>query len=115
MTLHHMRGALALMGTDQFRPMIDRLYRALHVENQVIDDPANMAKLLGEVGIDPQEFMVKISDPAIKDQLKANTQSAFERGAFGAPTFFIGDTMHFGQDRLWMVAEDLGTNIHDAA
>lgn len=115
MTLHHMRGALALMGTDQFRPMIDRLYRALHVENQVIDDPANMAKLLGEVGIDPQEFMAKISDPAIKDQLKANTQSAFDRGAFGAPTFFIGDTMHFGQDRLWMVAEDLGTNIHDAA
>lgn len=115
MTLHHMRGALALMGTDQFRPMIDRLYRALHVENQVIDDPANMAKLLAEVGIDPQEFMAKISDPAIKDQLKANTQGAFERGAFGAPTFFIGDTMHFGQDRLWMVAEDLGTNIHDAA
>ena len=103
MTLHHMRGALALMGTDQFRPMIDRLYRALHVENQVIDDPANMAKLLGEVGIDPQEFMAKISDPAIKDQLKANTQSAFDRGAFGAPTFFIGDTMHFGQDLCWEI------------
>ena len=35
-------------------------------------------------------------------------------GAFGAPTYFIGDRMHFGQDRLWMVAEDLGTTIHDA-
>ena len=29
-------------------------------------------------------------------------------------SFFVGDTMHFGQDRLWMVAEDLGTTIEDA-
>ena len=115
MTLHHMRGAVALLGTDQFRPFVTRMYQALHVENQVIDDPANMASLLGEMGIDPQEFMAKISDQAIKDKLKANTDSAHERGAFGAPTFFVGDNMHWGQDRLWMVAEDLGTNIHDAA
>lgn len=115
MTLHHMRGALALLGDEKFRAYGDRLYRALHVENEVIDDPANMARLLGEVSIDPQDFMARIGDPAIKDKLKENTQGAFERGAFGAPTFFVGDNMHFGQDRLWMVAEDLGTTIHDAA
>ena len=115
MTLHHMRGAVALLDDPLFVPYVTRLYRALHAENQVIDDPANMGKLLSEIGIDPQEFMGRIGDQAIKDQLKANTDSAHERGAFGAPTFFIDDTMHFGQDRLWMVAEDLGTTIHDAA
>ncbi len=115
MTLHHMRGAVALLDDEKFEAYVTRLYRALHVENQVIDDPANMAKLLMELDIDPQEFMARIGDPAIKDKLKENTESAHARGAFGAPTFFVGDTMHFGQDRLWMVAEDLGTSIHDAA
>lgn len=114
MTLHHMRGAVALLGESVFEPYVTRMYRALHAENQVIDDPANMATLLGEVGIDGQDFMARIGDQAVKDRLKANTDSACARGAFGAPTFFIGDTMHFGQDRLWMVAEDLGTTLQDA-
>ena len=35
-------------------------------------------------------------------------------GVFGAPSFFVDGVMHFGQDRLWMVAEDLGTSIHAA-
>lgn len=114
MTLHHMRGALALLDDEKFRAYGDRMYRAMHVENKVIDDPATMGALLAEIGIDGGDFMARIGDQAIKDQLKANTQAAFERGAFGAPTFFVGDSMHWGQDRLWMVAEDLGTTIHDA-
>ena len=43
----------------------------------------------------------------VKDLLKRNTEEAGERGAFGAPTFFIGDSMHFGQDRLRWVEQDL--------
>jgi len=62
----------------------------------------------------PDTFMARASDPAIKDKLKQNTDDAVARGVFGAPTFFVGDTMHFGQDRLFMVAEDLGTSIHEA-
>lgn len=115
MTLHHMRGAVALLGGAEFEPYVTRMYRALHAENQVIDDPDNMGRLLGEVGIEPQQFMARISDQAVKDRLKANTDDVCARGGFGAPTFFIGDTMHFGQDRLWMVAQDLGTDIHEAA
>ena len=40
------------------------------------------------------------SRPEVKAKLLANTQSAFERGAFGAPTFFVGSEMFFGKDRL---------------
>jgi 2-hydroxychromene-2-carboxylate isomerase len=43
----------------------------------------------------------------VKDHLKANTQEAADRGAFGAPTFFVGDEMFFGQDRLHFVEEAL--------
>jgi 2-hydroxychromene-2-carboxylate isomerase len=41
----------------------------------------------------------------VKDSLKDTTQQAIERGLFGAPTFFVGERMHFGQDRLPYVEE----------
>jgi 2-hydroxychromene-2-carboxylate isomerase len=39
----------------------------------------------------------------VKDKLKATTEQAVSRGVFGAPTFFVGDQMFFGQDRLHFV------------
>ena len=41
----------------------------------------------------------------IKGQLVANTQAAVDRGAFGIPTFFVGDEMFFGKERLGQVEE----------
>ena len=43
----------------------------------------------------------------MKDTLAANTQRACERGAFGIPTFFVGDEMCFGKDRLRDVEEEI--------
>jgi 2-hydroxychromene-2-carboxylate isomerase len=43
----------------------------------------------------------------VKDKLKATTQEAVDRGVFGAPTMFVGDTMYWGQDRLDFVREAL--------
>ena len=48
-----------------------------------------------------------MSDPAVKQQLKDNTDEAVARGVFGAPTFFVGDQMFFGQDRLEFVVPAL--------
>lgn len=114
MTLTHMRGAVALLDDERFRAYGDALYKALHVDNRDIQQQDVIIEVLGPLGLATPDFMAKISDQEIKDQLKANTQEAVDRGAFGAPTFFIGDNMHFGQDRLFMVAEDLGISIHDA-
>jgi len=113
-TLPVMRGAVAYQDQDVFRPMLDRIYRAMHVENAEIQDPEVLAGLLREVGLDPAEVTARIGDPAVKERLKTNTETAAARGAFGAPTFWIGETMHWGQDRLFMVAEDLGVSIHEA-
>ena len=114
MTLTHMRGAVALLGDAKFRPYCDILFKALHVDNRDIQQQDTLVELLGPLGLATPDFMARIGAQEIKDQLKANTQEAVERGAFGAPTFFVGDTMHFGQDRLFMVAEDLGISIHEA-
>jgi 2-hydroxychromene-2-carboxylate isomerase len=114
MTLPVMRALLAWQKSDLFRPMGDALFRAMHVENGDLEDPGTLVRVLGPLGITPDAFTERTQVPAVKDALKANTESAVARGMFGAPTFFLGDTLHFGQDRLWMVAEDLGTDIHTA-
>ncbi|MEM7211513.1 MAG: DsbA family protein, partial [Pseudomonadota bacterium] len=114
MTLTHMRGAVALLGDDKFRPYCDTLFKALHVDNKDIQQQDVIVELLGPLNLATPDFMARIGEQEIKDQLKANTQEAVDRGAFGAPTFFVGENMHFGQDRLFMVAEDLGTSIHEA-
>ena len=113
-TLAVMRGAVAYGDDPRFRAYGDALMRAMHVDNEVIQDPETLARLLKPLGFDPAEFMARTQDPAVKDRLKANSEDAVARGVFGAPTFFVGEAMHFGQDRLWMVAEDLGVNLHEA-
>jgi len=52
------------------------------------------------VGIDADAFAEGITQPHIKQTLKANTDEAIGRGAFGVPSFFVGDDMYFGNDRL---------------
>ena len=113
-TLAVMRGALAWQDAPIFRDYVATLFRAMHAENEDLEDPATLVRLLTPLGITAEDFMARTQDPGIKAGLKANTERAVERGMFGAPTFFVGDQMHFGQDRLWMVAEDLGVSIHDA-
>lgn len=56
---------------------------------------------------DIDRMLALVSDPAVKQQLKTNTDEAVARGVFGAPTFFVGDQMFFGQDRLEFVAQAL--------
>ena len=69
-------------------------------------DPAELAAVLSAAGFDPAVWLEKANDPAVKAALVAATERAVERGAFGAPTFFVGDEFFFGQDRLdWVEAE----------
>jgi 2-hydroxychromene-2-carboxylate isomerase len=42
----------------------------------------------------------------VKAELVANTEAAVARGVFGIPTFFVGDEMFFGKDRLEQVEEE---------
>ena len=83
------------------------VYPAMFVEGLDISKPDVLAELFTKAGLDPQEYLDAIQTDEVKELLKANTQEAADRGAFGAPTFFIGDNMHFGQDRLHFVEEDL--------
>ena len=69
--------------------------------------PKRCAQSLAGAGLDADALFSGTRDPAIKEQLKTNTETAVARGVFGAPTFFVGDEMFFGQDRLDFVEEAL--------
>ncbi|MDE2606214.1 MAG: 2-hydroxychromene-2-carboxylate isomerase [Burkholderiales bacterium] len=108
-TLTLMRGALGLQLREPQRmvPYGDAVFRAIWVEGQDMNDPATVAGVLQRAGFDPAQLLALASEPAVKDQLKAVTQEAVARGVFGAPTFFVGQDMFWGQDRLDFVKERL--------
>lgn len=108
-TLALMRAALGLQMRQPGRlPAFgDAVYQAIWVDGRNMNDPAEVGRVLQEAGFDPQAVLALTQDPEVKDQLKAVTQQAVARGVFGAPTFFVGDQMFWGQDRIDFVREAL--------
>ena len=64
-----------------------------------------MRAALDESGLPTERILELIQTPEIKDQLLENTRRSVERGTFGAPTFYVGDEIFFGKDRLRDVEE----------
>lgn len=83
------------------------IFPAMFVEGLNLSDIEVVGALIAKAGLDSPRYLEAIKTDEVKELLKRNTQEAADRGAFGAPTFFIGDTMHFGQDRLHFVEQDL--------
>ena len=108
-TLTLMRGAT---GLQMRRPAdlpryLDVVERAMWETSKDLADPAVLAATLAAAGFDADEFAALVADPEVKARLIATTDEAVARGVFGAPTFFVGDAMFFGQDRLDFVREAL--------
>jgi 2-hydroxychromene-2-carboxylate isomerase len=72
-----------------------------------MDEPAVIAAELTAAGLDASALMAKSQEADVKGRLLANTQDAHARGAFGSPTFFVGDEIFFGKDRLRDVEEEV--------
>ena len=100
-----MRGATALQirGDANLQKYMDAVYRAIWVDGLDMNDPAIVGQVLAKAGFDPAALVAMAGEQATKDQLKAVTMRAVERGVFGAPTFFVGDQMFWGQDRIEQV------------
>ncbi|MDP7452450.1 MAG: 2-hydroxychromene-2-carboxylate isomerase [Arenicellales bacterium] len=107
-TLALMRGAVAyqddVVVSSTYR---DAIFMAIWVEARNLNEPDVIGQVLSDAGLDPAELMNRIGQQTVKDQLIANTEEAVNRGVFGAPTFFVGERMFFGQDRLDFVADAL--------
>jgi len=75
------------------------------VEGQDMGDPSVVRMILEKREIDPDPILYAADDEEVKDELRENTAEAAARGAFGAPTFFLGESMFFGNDRLEFLRE----------
>jgi 2-hydroxychromene-2-carboxylate isomerase len=104
-TLAIMRGAIAAQRLGVFDRYIDEIYRHMWSEPKKLDDPAILRAALVESGFDADRLAALVQEPDVKQALLDNTTRSVERGTFGSPTFFIGDEIFFGKDRLRDVEE----------
>lgn len=109
LTLMRIVTGLQMQQPAQFVRLVDAVYGAIWAERKNMNDAQVVAEVLQGAGFDPAAMLALAGDPAVKERLKAVTQDAVERGAFGAPTFFVGGQMHWGQDRLDFVKQALET------
>ncbi|MDP9603020.1 UNVERIFIED_ORG: 2-hydroxychromene-2-carboxylate isomerase [Variovorax paradoxus] len=69
-------------------------------EDRDIDSPQAMHELLTSLGLPAHRVIEEALSDANKLRLRRQTETAVEKGIFGAPTFFVGDEMFWGNDRL---------------
>ena len=104
-TLAMMRGAAAAEidgGLDRY---LNAMFHHMWEAPKKMDEPDVLRDALTASGFDAAAVMARSQDPAVKAKLIANTEMSVARGAFGSPTFFVGDAIYFGKDRLRDVEE----------
>jgi 2-hydroxychromene-2-carboxylate isomerase len=106
-TLLLMRGAIAAQLDGVFERYVQEMFRAMWADPKDMDDPEVVRTTLEESGFDAAALLARTQEPEVKDRLLNNTQASVERGTFGSPTFFVGDEIFFGKDRLRDVEEEI--------
>jgi len=103
-----LRGALvALEHSATFLRYSQRVFESYWGEDKDISKDEVLRTIVGEVGLNPQEFFDKINRQEYKDRVRVNTDEVMTRGGFGTPTIFVNGAMFFGNDRLVLVEEEL--------
>ena len=104
-TLAIMRGAVAAKQLGMFEPYVNAIYAGMWEEGLNLSDPTVIHATLAKHSIHAEPLLQAIQSAEVKSALLDNTQKAFDRGAFGSPTFFVGQEIFFGKDRLRDVEE----------
>jgi len=104
-TLNLMRAAVAAQFEGVFEAYVEAAFHHMWREPKKMDDPEVAAKALSSSGLDGAKLLARAQEADVKAKLIENTQSAVERGAFGSPTFFVGNEIFFGKEQLREVEE----------
>ena len=106
-TLQVMRGAVAAQRLGCFARYVDEVYRHMWADPKKMDEAAVIRAALLESSLPADELLARATDPDVKQELLANTEASVARGVFGSPSFFVGDALFFGKDRLREVEEEI--------
>ena len=106
-TIRLMRGAVAAQQAECFAEYHRAIYPAFWVDGANLGEPEVIWAVLDKAGLNADLILARIEEPGVKEQLRLNTEEAVRRGVFGAPTFFVGEEMFWGNDRLMFVEEAL--------
>jgi 2-hydroxychromene-2-carboxylate isomerase len=106
-TLQIMRGAVAAGRLGCFERYVDEVYRHMWCDPKKMDDAEVIRAALVESELPAAELMELTLNPDVKAELLANTEASVGRGVFGSPSFFVGDELFFGKDRLREVEEEI--------
>ncbi|NPV24067.1 2-hydroxychromene-2-carboxylate isomerase [Bradyrhizobium aeschynomenes] len=104
-TLNLMRAAIAAQLEGVFEHYVDAAFHHMWREPKKMDDPEIAIAAITSSGLDGAKLFARAQEPEVKAKLVENTQAAVERGAFGSPTFFVGNEMFFGKEQLRDVEE----------
>ena len=104
-TLLLMHGAVAAEALGCAPAYIEAMMARMWEQGLALADPEIWAQALGQAGLPVADLVSGAADPDNKARLVANTEAAVARGVFGIPSFFVGDDLYFGKDRLRDVME----------
>ena len=106
-TLQIMRGAVFAKHRGYFDTYVDEVYRHMWREPKKMDELEIIRAALDQSGLPVEEILAGAQDPEVKQALISNTENSVARGTFGSPTFFVGDEIYFGKDKLRDVEEEI--------
>jgi len=106
-TVQIMRGAAAAQMDGGLAAYVDAVFHHMWEAPKKMDDPAVIRTALDQSGLEGDRMLARIQDQEVKDALLKNTEASVARGTFGAPTFFVGEEVFFGKDRLRDVEEEI--------
>ena len=106
-TLALMRMAVAAKEAGMLAPYVDAAFHHMWEAPKKMDDPDVIRAALLASGLDADRLIAAAQTPEVKQRLMANTETAASRGVFGAPSFFVGEELFFGKDRLGEVEEEI--------
>ena len=99
-----MRACLVLEPMGKLVDFARAAFEVYWGDDRDISQDEVVADVCRRAGVDVQTVMAGIAQPAVKEQLKVNTDELIARGGFGSPTIYVGgDDMYFGNDRLELV------------
>ena len=99
-TLNLMRGALVAEEDNFLNYYIDKIFDSVWKDGLNMNDQPIIDKILKNINVNPKTFFLRLNSESIKNLLKKKTSEAFDKGIFGAPTFFVNNKIFWGQDRL---------------